>query len=103
MRESELLYARRNTDGEIIGVSETPDNPDDLPISNTDPALLQFLSETDVSMARVVEDLVDLLIDKNLIRFTDLPESARAKMMERRTVRSAISENIILLDDDNIL
>lgn len=103
MSDSELLYARRNDDGEIIGISEIPQDPDDLPISPDDPALKQFLSESDTSMARVVEDVVDLLIEKNLIRFTDLPESARLKMLERRNIRSAISENYLLLDEDNIL
>jgi hypothetical protein len=35
----------------------------------------------------VVENLVDVLIEKNLIMFMDLPNGAQQKLMERRGVR----------------
>jgi hypothetical protein len=38
-------------------------------------------------LSRVVENLVDVLIEKNLIMFMDLPNGAQQKLMERRGVR----------------
>jgi hypothetical protein len=57
------------------------------------------LASTDLGLARVTEDLIDLLIDKGLIRFTDLPEGAQAKLMERRTRRASLNR-LSLLEDD---
>jgi hypothetical protein len=34
------------------------------------------LIETDLGLARVLEDLIDLLIKKGAFRFTDLPDAA---------------------------
>ena len=52
----------------------------------------EFLKESDLSMVRVVEDLVTILIDKNLIAFTDLPEAAITKILMRRQIREKMSE-----------
>lgn len=41
----------------------------------------------DLSMIRVIEDVVDLLVLKGLIRVTDLPEAVQAKLMQRRARR----------------
>jgi len=42
---------------------------------------------SDLSLSRVLEDLVDVLIEKRVITFTDLPESAQKKLIERRGFR----------------
>ena len=49
---------------------------------------LSTLASTDLSLVRVLEDLIDLLIDKDLLRFTDLPQVAQQKLLDRRTIRS---------------
>ena len=46
---------------------------------------------TDLALARVLEDLVNLLIDKSVIRFTDLPQGAQAKLLARQNTREALS------------
>lgn len=45
------------------------------------------LTRSDNEMIRVVEDIIDTLIEKNVIRFTDLPEAAQNKLIHRRTLR----------------
>lgn len=46
------------------------------------------LLETDKQMARIAEDVIDVLITKQLLAFTDLPEYAQNVITERRTLRS---------------
>lgn len=64
------------------------------------PEALGSLIDTDQALIRVLEDLVDTLIAKDLIRFTDLPEAAQQKLMQRRSLRSSVSALKLLQDDD---
>ncbi len=43
--------------------------------------------ESDLALARVIEDLIEVLIDKKLIMFTDFPEGAQKKLLDRRGLR----------------
>ena len=61
---------------------------------------LQSLEQSDQAMARVLEDVIGLLIEKGVIRFTDLPEAAQTKLMTRRELRGQ-HQGIDLLDDGN--
>lgn len=58
------------------------------------------VDETDITLIRVLEDLIDTLIDRGIIRFTDLPVAAQVKLTERRSWRSALRQRPSLLDDD---
>ncbi len=44
--------------------------------------------ESDLSMVRVVEDLVDMLIDRKVFLFMDLPEPVQRKFLQRRGLRA---------------
>jgi len=46
--------------------------------------VMKQLSSQDTETIRVIEDLVDLLIEKKLILLTDLPVAAQKKLSERR-------------------
>ena len=64
----------------------------------------QALSQTDTGLARVLEDLIDVLINRGLLQFTDLPEAAQAKLLERRQTRANLINHLQpLLDDDKDL
>lgn len=58
------------------------------------------LAESDQALIRVVEDLIDTLVAKDLLHFTDLPEAAQAKLLERRTLRRSVNALNLLQDDD---
>jgi len=65
---------------------------------DTDP-WVQLLSLSDISIIRILEDLIDLLIHKNIILFTELPEAAQAKINERKRVRERIGPDNLMVDD----
>ncbi len=69
-------------------------------VAPDDPALKEFifrshpeleqrekLEKSDLALARVMEDLIDVLIEKGVIMFTDFPEGAQKKLMARRGMR----------------
>lgn len=107
------MYIKRNAAGELIAVSKVADS--DFVESMADNALelLAFiqqektaeqlaLEQTDQTMARVMEDVVNLLVERGVIRFTDLPDAAQHKLLNRRELRGK-RQGIDLLDDgDNL-
>ena len=60
----------------------------------------QALSESDAAIARVLEDLIDTLIGRGVIQFTDLPEAAQGKLQWRRKNRAKLQDSQQLLPDD---
>ncbi len=67
------------------------------------PDTLGKLAESDQALIRVIEDLIETLIGKNLIHFTDLPEAAQTKLLERRSLRHSMNGLRLLQDDDQTL
>jgi len=110
-----MPYIRRSTDGCIASVSMAADEQHqeslgaDAPELHAYlmqlrgeelPAALGSLIDTDQGLIRVLEDLVDTLIAKDLIHFTDLPEPAQQKLLARRSLRSSVNALKLLRDDD---
>ena len=61
------------------------------------------LQESDMWLVRVLEDLIDLLIDRDVIRFTDLPLPAQEKLMERRSLRQTLGALNLLGETDETI
>jgi hypothetical protein len=107
------MYIKRDRLGQICACSKTPED-DMLEHINDDAAELQeflqrlktpqqvSLEQSDQSMARVLEDVINLLVDKGTIRFTDLPDAAQQKLLNRRELRDQ-RQGINLLDDGDDL
>lgn len=57
--------------------------------------------ESDIQLARVLEDLISLLIDRDFIRFTDFPEAAQKRLLERQGLRSNKSDLNLLDENEN--
>lgn len=93
-----MPFVRRDAEGQITAVFGAPEEGalEEIPANSSE--LLTFLGsgavpesqrwvESDMQLARVIEDLVDVLIDKNIISFTDLPLAAQQKLMTRHGKR----------------
>jgi hypothetical protein len=94
-----MPYVKRDGQGRITALNLEPgDGLEEIPSSS--PELLDFmrgmgleqstLQQSDMRLVRVLEDLIDLLIDRDVIRFTDLPLPAQEKLMERRSIRQSL-------------
>jgi hypothetical protein len=61
-------------------------------------------ADIDAGFVRVLEDLIDTLIQKNIIHHTDLPPEAQRKLVSRKGLRNRLQGSLnILRDDDGIL
>lgn len=59
----------------------------------------QALEHSDLGLIRVIEDLIDTLLAKDVIRFTDLPVAAQNRLLERRNLRASMNA-LKLLDSE---
>ena len=98
-----MLYARRNTSGDIVAVYGAAHGEATEVVSLEHPEFLAFITEgdpeeafrthlatSDSNMLRVLDDLIDVLIDKEVIGLTDFPEAARTKLTRRRMIRDKL-------------
>jgi len=104
-----MFYVLRSPDGAIEQVSKIPLLNGAL-IDEDDPELRAFwagassqppFGEADAEFVRVIEDLIDVLITKNIIMHTDLPNAAQNKLMFRKGLRNRIQGALDLLDSDD--
>ncbi|EPC03468.1 hypothetical protein L861_18185 [Litchfieldella anticariensis FP35 = DSM 16096] len=78
-----------------------PDSPELLAFLKQDQnRQLQELRSTDLEFVRVLEDVIELLMDKGVISFTDLPDAAREKLMARQSLRRRVN-SVDLLDEND--
>jgi hypothetical protein len=59
--------------------------------------LYQSLKSTDLELARVTEDLISLLVKKNTILFTELPEVVQEKLLAREQLRDRLNGELVSL------
>ena len=110
-----MPYVIRDSSGRISGVFEQAEVAVAEEIAADDPELKRFLvdqglsspdsarqvlAESDLKMIRLVDDLIDLMIDKDVIKFTDLPPAAGEKYLQRQVARKRLQ---IIVGEDDIL
>ncbi len=57
-------------------------------------------ADLDAGLIRVLEDLVDVLVARNVIRITDLPVGAQQKLFARKNFRDRFKLNSLQLFDE---
>ncbi len=110
-----MPFVKRDADGGILAVANDDGGegwdevlPDDPELSeflfrnHPDAAKKRDLIESDLGLARVLEDLIDVLIEKGAFMFTDLPDAAQSKLLARRGLRKefAYVENLFADEDE---
>ncbi len=96
-----MPFVHKDANGKILAVYTEPVEGA-VEVEPNDPALKAFIQQniptdkagtpedwmqSDLGLARVIEDLIEVLIDKKLIVFTDFPEGAQKKLLDRRGLR----------------
>lgn len=94
-----MPYVFVDAEGQVAAIYAEPVEGA-VEVAADDPRLVDFINRTDpnraqreewiqsdLSLARVIEDLIDVLIEKKVFMFTDLPEGAQQKLLERRGLR----------------
>lgn len=95
-----MPYVRRDAQGRIESLHRHPQPSATEFIEPGDPQLQALFGEhaepetfeaLDASFVRVAEDLLELMIAKNLLTITDLPIEAQNKLLSRRGLRDRLA------------
>ena len=108
-----MVYVQRDAEGRLLRVEHQPfaEMSESLPVENEElhawlamredvHGRLAKLKNSDLELVRVLEDLVDVLVSRGVIRYTDLPEAAREKLQERAQVRAKLGGLSSLVGDE---
>lgn len=107
-----MLYVQRNAQGQLIRVEAAAFSGAQETLAadaqeiqawfanqDVESSLLQ-LKQSDLDMIRVLDDLVQVLMNKGLLRITDLPPAAQAKLLTRSQARESLGGLNRLINDD---
>lgn len=108
-----MPYIERNTDGLVISLKQVADENHREFLAPTHTEIVEFLAgacqldhakntlqESDHDFARATEDLIHLLVQKNIILFTELPSAVQQKILGREKLRSNLNGNTDNFLDD---
>lgn len=100
-----MPYVLRDSRGQVDSVHrEAVQGAEWLPPEH--PELLEIVGEAsreegfaslDAGLIRVLEDLVDVLVARNVINITDLPNEAQHKLFARKNFRERFQRNALQL------
>jgi hypothetical protein len=100
-----MRYVLRDDAGQIISLHlEAVPGAEALPVDH--PEVRAFVSAADeersfagldANLVRVLEDLIDVLIERNVLRITDLPAEAQQKLFDRKHFRSRVQKKSLQL------
>lgn len=110
-----MPFIKRDETGKIIGIFCEKQNDDDDELSVNDIEIIEFLESEDFSQytnhllhqsdndfIRVLEDLIDILLDKHILLLTDLPKAAQQKLLKRKNIRKKYVQSILSEEEDDI-
>lgn len=108
-----MPFVKRDHTGQIIAVGSMPADGSTEELASDAPELQTFfalmggdanpLETSDLKFIRAIEDLIDLLISKNVICITDLPVAVQSKLMERRSMRHTLGALNLLGGSDETI
>jgi len=107
-----MPYLERNSSGAVVALTSEPSGPEAEFVAPDHPDVLLFLAAgpgrpdsssrsadgnanidllaTDLSMIRVIEDVIDILITKNIIMFSELPLPVQEKLLRKKGQREKL-------------
>ncbi|AMC35122.1 hypothetical protein [Janthinobacterium sp. B9-8] len=105
-----MPYISRDSNGHISAVFRDTHATASEFISLNAPELVSFIGapantelfhSLDSDLIRVIEDVIDALIRKNLILLTDLPPEAQTKILARRNLRQSLPQSTSILSPND--
>jgi len=110
-----MPFVTKDSSGAVVGVHQKMVAGGAI-VPPSDPALLEFLRqsaniesrstalhESDREMARVIEDLIELMIDKRMISLGELPTAAQEKVLKRQRLRGDLKWMASLISEEKMV
>jgi TctA family transporter len=98
-----MRYVARDAKAVIVAVFDRPHAAAPEAMKESDPEMLAFvtgmgseealrqhLATSENDLLRILEDLINVLIDNNVMLLTDLPPGAQRKLMQRQSIRDKL-------------
>ena len=109
-----MAYVFKNAQGRVVAASATENLGEGWEyVEDNAKEYLEFLEnslaenapfrESDIQLARVLEDLISMLIERNVIRFTDFPEAAQKRLNDRQSMRKKTQLSRLVDESLNII
>jgi hypothetical protein len=102
-----MPYVRRDSEGRIASLHREPDQPDQEFLEANDPEARSFVgadgghfAALDADFVRVIEDVIDVLILRNVINISDFPPEAQTKLLTRKGMRERLGQQTLRLFGD---
>lgn len=100
-----MPYVQRDASGAIVSLHRQANEtaPDFLPDEHPDVQAFvgrDAFARLDADFVRVLEDVIDTLIRKNVVNITDLPAEAQVKLFSRKSFRERQGGNSLRLFGD---
>ena len=106
-----MAYVYRNNEGKIIASSPAENFGDGWTFIEDDAKeYVEYLEhiliknapfrESDLQLARVLEDLINILTERDVIRFTDVPPAAQKRLNDRQLMRKKTQLSTLI--DENL-
>ncbi|MBI3707386.1 MAG: hypothetical protein HY246_06875 [Proteobacteria bacterium] len=108
-----MPHVLRDEQGRIVAILDRPSAGGSIELAADDHELTMFLHGAsaksgtardlllaDLEFIRVIEDLIELLIQKGAVMLTDLPAASQAKLLKRGSLRRKLRDSTGLMDDD---
>jgi hypothetical protein len=106
-----MPFIRRNASGTVDSLHRRDEGgceflPDDHPevrafLGAAAPTHDENFATLDADFIRVIEDVIDTLISKNVINITDLPVNAQTKLFGRKGYRERAAKDALKLFGDD--
>ena len=107
-----MFYVARNESGKIVSLSRKK-SPDANEIKTSldsevweflnskgdEDSLRMSLSLSDLGLIRTIEDIINLLIEKKIISFTELPVETQKRIKDRQRFREKLSSSFLMVDE----
>jgi len=111
-----MPYVTRNEKGEVVAIHRNQSDESGQWEEPTSADVIEFLKQSDAShqvkhaltgsdneMVRVIEDLVELLMEKQIFVYTELPVAVQAKLNARKQLRKDMSSLENLINDNDAI
>jgi len=111
-----MPYVTRNENGEVVAIHQNQSGESVHWEEATSVDVIEFLKQSDASapvkhaltgsdneMVRVIEDLVELLMEKQMFVYTELPEAVQVKLNTRKQLRKDMNSLGNLINDNDAI
>lgn len=99
-----MIFVKRGSDGKILALSHINDDGFEA-VDDDSPEVFAYLESlrqdtqlellrADLQFIRVIEDVIDVLLKKNILNITDFPPAVIEKLLKRQSVRKRISNSV---------